>query len=933
MFNNRGSEATPARFPDPSRRACKMSEERPVGQVTLSGELLEVEFRYSPERVAAIKKIPQSRFQAATKRWTVPARHYAALESSTLLGPTSLEYRFSVEHLRSTREELEKLRQSAEEILRLDPFSVTEESLAHLDLDLVVRLDARGTGLRAHTKFRSKAQALLERVPGAHYLRSEKCTFLPAVELNDLLIALRDERLRFAVSADASARLKSTAELRSRIKLQSSSPDAEELASALLVPFLDLLEDGEETFVLRGYTSEQLRRCFPSVRTFAARRALAAGFSRDELFGLLDRARVNDLAIWRTGAVARFLERAKTELSEQLAGERVIAEALVPMVGRELCWLAGTAESGAGLLVSRELLESRLEGKKWPLSKRARELLAQRTDAVFIRTAEHELLDLFEACAGFFSKLGGAEPGETEEFVALRARLAERQKLLDRRRAFQELVDSQLEDLAFSDPALPEKLFPHQRVAVSWLASTPRAFLGDDMGLGKTLSVLAAFDALATASASDFLLVICPSSLLRNWIREAERWLPARRLVLLPNDRKERLQTLKRIGWGGVKIDGLVLNYEAARLEHVWPELIKILESRRPLVCIDESQRVKNAASKTFEALSAVVRCAERRILLSGTPTPKDISDIWSQMHLLDDGERLGTNFYHWLGNVAELGNKYSEYAVKRFRPDAVKDTVARVHELLLRRRKEEVVRLPEKTFLVRDVELKGEQLKRYEEVRKDLLLRMSSVNGKTFIREINNILEEYLRAVQVASNPRLIDEAWKGEPAKFEELDGLIEELVAERDEKVVVWTNYLGNVRELTKRYAAYGALPFSGEISTAERDRTVQSFQQGDCRVLVAVPAAGGVGITLTAAQTAIYLEKTWNAEHWFQSVDRIHRIGQTGTVRIVSLQASKVDELIARNLERKGRDQARLLGDGEQREMLFPTRDELLEAVGK
>jgi SNF2 family DNA or RNA helicase len=203
-------------------------------------------------------------------------------------------------------------------------------------------------------------------------------------------------------------------------------------------------------------------------------------------------------------------------------------------------------------------------------------------------------------------------------------------------------------------------------------------------------------------------------------------------------------------------------------------------------------------------------------------------------------------------------------------------------------------------------------------------------------VREITNILEEYLRAVQVASNPRLIDPEWKGTPAKFLELDEIVNEVVKEQEQKLVIWTNYLGNVRELAERYAEFGAAQFSGEVPAADREATVRAFQEKDSpKIIVAVPAAGGVGITLTAAQTAVYIDKTWNAEHWMQSVDRLHRIGQTGTVTVISLLACKVDEVIHWNLRRKERAQAEILGDERGREpktqKVELTREELLEAL--
>ena len=94
---------------------------------------------------------------------------------------------------------------------------------------------------------------------------------------------------------------------------------------------------------------------------------------------------------------------------------------------------------------------------------------------------------------------------------------------------------------------------------------------------------------------------------------------------------------------------------------------------------------------------------------------------------------------------------------------------------------------------------------------------------------------------------------------------------------------------------------------------------------------MPAAGGVGITLTAAQTAVYLDRTWNAEHWLQSIDRVHRIGQAGTVRIIVLSGSKVDDLIGYNLKRKSDQMNRLLAGAGDSELLLPTIQELLEAL--
>ncbi len=813
------------------------SYNQPLGQVSLSGDQLIVEFSYSPDKVQEIKKIPSARFNKERKHWTVQLKNCSYLENSKSFSRDNLVYSFSAEdlpiELKSEKVDLEEILSRVKE----NPFSVAEEDLKNLRLDLVIRLDFKQTSLRALPSFSSKARKILEKIPGAHYIKTEKSYFLPTEELTALLKKLRDLNLLFAVEATAGKILSASAKLRAEILNQETIINENNLSAALLCPFIEVLdyfdESGSETyFCLKNYTTTQLREIFPNISSFDQRKNLAKMFDQNTLFKVVQRL-------------------------------------------KDLKW------------------------KLW-LSDKVQEMIRQRGEA----------------------------------FAEISAKEREAQQLLlERSKHFNALKDVNLNQSIFSDQSLEQRLYPHQRVAMKWLLETPFSFLGDDMGLGKTLSVLSSFVALQKTAQSDFLLVICPNSLTRNWLREAANWFPELRLLMLPQEKKEKISFLKKLSWGDYKINGLVINYEAIRLDYVLPEIIDLLQTKNTLLCLDESQRVKSPNAQTFQAISQLAPLCQRRVLLSGTPTPKDISDIWSQMYLLDGGERFGKSYYRWLEQVAELGTKYSDFAVKKFKPQMIKETISRLHEVLLRRKKEDVVDLPEKIFITRDIDLTGEQRKRYEEIRKELLLRVTSTNGKTFIREINNILEEYLRAVQVASNPRLIDETWKGEPAKFKELDLLVEDIVSEREEKLVIWTNYLGNIRELTKRYEKYGAKAFSGEVSTKERDETIKKFQNSnEVKILVAVPAAGGVGITLTAAQTAIYLDKTWNAEHWMQSIDRLHRIGQTGTVRIISLQASKVDELIARNLNRKTRFQNEVLKmEGILEESLEIEREEFIKAV--
>lgn len=892
-----------------------------AGTITLENNELLVRFRKNQKRFDAISKIERATFDKDKRVWRIPVEQLSALCESGKFGTNEILFDFDLEEANRRIQEQEERARNALKSFKNNPFSVPEVSIALLNLDVVFRLDKSKESVRAHVKYRSRAKKCIADIPGAHYIKSETSYYLPVERLPSLIKKLRDRKFSFAVEKELGQVLQFSSDLRQRISAEPESGSAGDLSASLLTPYVMCVTDEPDVFALVGYTTEQLRSFLPGVSSYQAKKSLVAKMNLDTLLTLLYQVKQTEHRVWISREVGWSLEKKRSEIEQKVSENKIgFQDPYLGIVIPEICWVA-LGKRLAGLLIKRGVESTKSELEKL-CSEFTPEILGAFPEHLFVSIPNTRLLEVFDKFEG--------EVSSTESFEKLIVDLRLRKKTLERRRYFQELRDIKLPEV---EESLAAKLFPHQRVAVSWLLESPEALLGDDMGLGKTLSLLMNYEILRKRKEVDYLLVCCPNSLTRNWVREAKTWLPHLNLLLLPDTKKERIEFMDKVAEDS-SVDGLVVHYEALRLDYIHPEIKNIVRLKKTLLCLDESQRAKNPTSKTFSALSSFSSLCPRRVCLTGTPTPKDISDIWAQMRIIDGGKRFGHSYYDWLKTVAELGNKWSEFAVKRFIPEEVDEAVAQVHEVLLRRRKEEVTNLPEKLFSIRDIALKGEQKKRFEEVREELLLRVSSVSGKTFVRQIDSILEEYLRAVQIGSNPRLVDEHYKGNPAKFVELDVIVDEVVKERGQKIVIWTNYLLNVRELVERYRNYGARPFSGEVSPDDREQTVRSFQeeQDGCRVLIAVPAAGGVGITLTAAQTAVYLEKTWNGEHWMQSVDRIHRIGQTGTVNIISLHASKVDDLIYYNLRRKERGQRRLLGD-EARLVSHqaPSREELIQAV--
>ena len=892
------------------------------------GALVRLDFEYSPARVATVKAIKGARYHPNDKSWTIPFesvdsvlthKEFPAYRSLNGLGERGVTPLAS---------------DTASAQLRKNPFCVPEEALAAVGVDVVVRMNLPKRRLRIVPRVGSTALKVVKKAKGVTYCASDAAYTVPVERFPELLKKFRDKEVAFAVDQSAGEILSSTAALRNDLVGGAQGRSSKELMEACLVPFITEVLDSHGEFRPCYFTAEQFKAAFPTV----SRRGVSSAPLTLDARGLLAFvARMDALpfTVWLTDEVRAEVARSRERLMEEISNASgPIDDAAADVVQLPFMWR--TAPNGRGLLAI-----------SLPPESEARRLIAGRIGEVLGTTYESESAALhieipdsrLSAVISEVSHLSEmnnlGEIPRSASFVKLEADVRERIAVRERGAYYASLEDVPSERVAGLELPEAQRLFPHQRVAIEWLKEFPTAFLGDDMGLGKTLSVLSFFATLQRTEGYELLLVVCPNSLTRNWVREATTWFPHLRATVLAGDKGEKAWTLRLLTEGTVPCDVFVANYEGVRLDYVTPELAGVASKRKTLLCVDESQRVKNHQAKTFKALSTVAPHCNRRVLLSGTPTPKDVTDLWAQMKLLDGGKRFGRSFYKWLGTVAELGTEYSEFAVKKFNDHEVNESIYRAQEIMLRRRKERVIDLPAKTFSLREIELSGSQRERYDEIREGLILRMRSTSGEQFVREITNILEEYLRAVQVASNPRLIDPEWKGDPAKFLELDEIVTEVVREQGQKIVIWTNYLGNIRELVERYKDLGAAPFSGEVSAADREKTVRAFQTEDTpRILVAVPAAGGVGITLTAAQTAVYIDKTWNAEHWMQSVDRIHRIGQRGTVNVISLLSCKVDEMIHWNLRRKEQGQAEVLGDNGPIDPSLrgaPTRKELLQAL--
>lgn len=214
---------------------------------------------------------------------------------------------------------------------------------------------------------------------------------------------------------------------------------------------------------------------------------------------------------------------------------------------------------------------------------------------------------------------------------------------------------------------------------------------------------------------------------------------------------------------------------------------------------------------------------------------------------------------------------------------------------------------MPAKTYRRVYVDLSGRQAELYMRLRDELAVWVKTLDGEDVLKEAEAILARLVRLAQLASNPRLLDKGYDETPAKFVALDELVESYMAIDGQKMIIWSSFVGNVDELAERYAKYGVVILHGEVSAADRDCAVKSFRE-DARtcILIANPAAAREGLTLTEANVAVYVDRTFNLVDFLQSQDRIHRISQTRECEIILLVANEtIDLFVDFSLEQKHR----------------------------
>lgn len=451
--------------------------------------------------------------------------------------------------------------------------------------------------------------------------------------------------------------------------------------------------------------------------------------------------------------------------------------------------------------------------------------------------------------------------------------------------------------------------YPYQLDAVRAIRGLEYAAVFHEQGLGKTKIAIDLIHSWLEQDVVDTVFVVTKKSLVQNWMDEiqAHSYLTPR--ILSTNRRLNSIAL-------NSPVLVYVLNYEivAGNLEL----FRSFLATCRVAAILDESQKIKNPESKLATCFHDLARCFDRRVIMTGTPVANRPFDIWSQVRFLDGGAALGRSFSafraaHDLPTDGVAPEEYGSLLVgimSRIRRFSVRDTKMSAG-----------IELPDKTIISHRVALAPKQREVYRAYRDQLRHDVLVESGEMTIDSTEELLKLLLRLVQCASNPVLVDPAHDEMPGKYDKMKSIIDEHV--EDSKAIIWSNFVTNVEWLARELRDYRPVVVHGRMAVRDRDRAITTFKHdGRCRLLVATPGAAKEGLTLTAANHAVFFDRSFSLDDYIQAQDRIHRISQIRTCFVHNLIAhGTIDEWI--DLLLNAKHQAARLAQGDIDEAEFGT----------
>ena len=468
------------------------------------------------------------------------------------------------------------------------------------------------------------------------------------------------------------------------------------------------------------------------------------------------------------------------------------------------------------------------------------------------------------------------------------------------------------------------ELRPYQQLGYSWLHFLRwwglGACLADDMGLGKTVQTLAAILRDHQEGNEKPNLLVCPTSVINNWQREAQKFTPSLRVMLHHGTGRERGETFAQ---QAAKHQIVITSYGTMTRDR---ELLASVDWRS--VTVDEAQNIKNPVTRQAQAVRSLP--ADYRIALTGTPVENHVGDLWSIMQFLNPG---------LLGSQAEFKRRYFTPIQAKRDDEATARLQKATGPFILRRLKTDptiIDDLPDKCETKQYCNLTREQVTLYEAVLRDVETRLEDSEG---MARRGSILDTLVRLKQVCNHPRQLlgdNSTIAGRSGKLARLEELLDEIVPAGD-RVLIFSQFaeMGAIlqQHVQETYGIETPM-LHGGVSRKNRDLMVDRFQNdpNGSQVFVLSLKAGGSGLNLPRANHVIHYDRWWNPAVENQATDRAFRIGQTKDVHVHKMIcAGTLEDRIDLMIETKQQTADQVVGATSERWLTELSNTELREVL--
>lgn len=453
--------------------------------------------------------------------------------------------------------------------------------------------------------------------------------------------------------------------------------------------------------------------------------------------------------------------------------------------------------------------------------------------------------------------------------------------------AFSRVIQDFTKPIDVSTPeTLKGELRPYQQTGLKWLwTNVTKGFgvcMADDMGLGKTIQIISLILKMKEeGSLKKPVLVICPTTLMGNWMKELQMFAPSLDAVIY-HGAERQLDT---------KHDVILTTYAIMRID-----VEELKKTTWGMVIVDEAQNIKNP--DTAQTLAIKTLKADVKVAMTGTPVENRLTELWSIFDFINQG---------YLGSLREFQKSYA-IPIERFKENSRASKLKMsVSPFVLRRLKTDkhvISDLPEKMVLNEYCYLSKPQAVLYEKTLNEMMEKISSFSG---INRRGNIFKLITALKQICNHPYQFLKS--GEMGK--ELSGKMDKCIStvqnilDNGEKTLIFTQYkeMGDILcKVISDECNTQPLFFHGSLTVPQREELIERFQQDpEAKVMILSLKAGGTGLNLTSATNVIHYDLWWNPAVEDQATDRTYRIGQDKNVmvhRMITLGTfeEKIDEML-------------------------------------